>query len=75
MKKFKHLIDELHNLICQADENNRAFVIEKLSDQTINQINAFAKQNDFYGNFSVERDGYFAVQTRQFERRNLEGKI
>ena len=47
MKKFKHLIDELHNLICQADENNRAFVIEKLSDQTINQINAFAKQNDF----------------------------
>ena len=48
---FKNITDELHYLLACADKNNRKFILSKLSQETIDKINAFGKSKNFKNDF------------------------
>jgi len=48
---FKNITDELHYLLSCADKNNRKFILSKLSQETIDKINAYGKSRNFKNDF------------------------
>ena len=41
--KDKELLNDMHRLLSNADSNNLKWIISKLSENTINKINAYGK--------------------------------
>ncbi len=48
---FRNLIDELHYLLSCSDKNNRRFILNKLSQETIDLINAYGTSRNFKNDF------------------------
>ena len=53
--KDKELLNDMHRLLSNADSNNLKWIISKLSENTINKINAYCKDQELRHDFNINK--------------------
>jgi len=53
--KDKELLNDMHRLLSNADSNNLKWIISKLSENTINKINAYGKDQELRHDFNINK--------------------